>query len=295
MNNIINEGNQIIINGKTKITGIFGDPVEHSLSPAMHNAAFQEKGLNYCYLPIRVSRADLPAAVKAIPAFGISGVNITAPHKEAVIPYLDELSPEAAFLKAVNTIEHKKGKLIGHNTDIEGFLYLLESSIAGVPLSDKVCLLGAGGAAKAVCLALSKAGFRQLVIANRTLARAEMLAGLLVKGNIFQKQKVNVIELHRSFLHENFMDAALIINALSEDPAKLGLLSGKCIRLPECRAVIDLRYGSRQIPFKKWADEHGILFLDGLDMLLGQGLRAFELFTGEKAPVQTMKEVLQCR
>ena len=131
------------INGDIKIVGIYGDPVKHSLSPAMHNAAFRAKGLNYCYLPFLVRRDKLPAAMKAITSLNMQGVNITAPHKEAAIPFLDELSPEVSFLKAVNTVVNREGKLTGYNTDVDG-LSTCCRIILGILLSARILLLGRG-------------------------------------------------------------------------------------------------------------------------------------------------------
>lgn len=281
----------MVINGETKVVGLFGDPVSHSFSPAMHNAAFRERELNFCYLPFRVRKDDLPAAVRAIASLGLRGVNVTAPHKEAVVPYLDELSPEAGFLKAVNTIENEEGKLVGYNTDVDGFLYLLQNNLGNIfPLEDAF-LLGAGGAAGAVSLALAKAGVKSLVVANRTIARAEGLASLLIRGGIFEDGKVSIVKLDKNSLRESIESSTLIINALSEDPVELGFLPQQNLR--GCKAAIDLRYSTPLAPFGKWAENNGILALNGLDMLLGQGVKAFEIFTGEEAPLRIMKEALQ--
>ena len=287
----IENSKKTFINGETKVVGLFGDPVSHSFSPTIHNAAFREKGLNLYYLPFRVSKDDLPAAVRAIAFLGFKGVNVTAPHKEAVIPYMDELSSEADFLKAVNTIKNEKDRMVGYNTDVDGFLYLLQNNLGNAFPLKEALLLGAGGAARAVSLALAKAGFESLVIANRTTARAEELASLLMWGGIFNAGKVKIVKLEKNFRQENIESSALIINALSEDPVKLGYLAMQ--NLQGCRAAVDLRYSPLQTPFGKWAENKGILAINGLDMLLGQGIKAFEIFTGEEAPSQIMKEALQ--
>jgi len=138
------------ITGKTKITGLYGYPVEHTLSPAMHNAAFEHLGLDYCYLPFSVRPDSLKRAVEAIQALNLAGVNVTIPHKESVIAYLDNVNEEALFIGAVNTIVNQEGKLTGYNTDGRGFMRSLsESSI----LTDnkKVLVAGAGGASRAIC------------------------------------------------------------------------------------------------------------------------------------------------
>lgn len=283
------------VNGETKVVGIFGDPVSHSLSPAMHNVALQKAGLNFCYLPFCVSRENLESAMKAIISLGLQGVNITAPHKEEAKKYLDELSPEAYFLKAVNTVKNTGGRLYGYNTDVDGFVYLLEENFGrGAFSGQKACLLGAGGAAKAVALALSRVGVRSLLIVNRTVARARALAGLLVEGGVFQAGEICVLgsgekDYAKSF-SKGMAGTALLINALSAEPVEHGFLSDE--DLPDCRVVVDLRYSPPQTEFMRRAVKKGIPALNGLDMLLGQGLKAFEIFTGEKAPTEVMRRAL---
>lgn len=278
------------INGNTKIVGIYGDPVKHSLSPAMHNAAFRARGLNYCYLPFLVRKNDLPAAMKAIISLNMQGVNITAPHKEAAVPFLHELSSEVTFLRAVNTIVNREGKLTGYNTDVDGFLCLLQNNFRDSFTTARVLLLGAGGAAKAVALALGRIKVKALLIANRTAGKAEMLATLLTRGGYFNAKQVNIISL-KQLCRGSISGITWIINALSEDPVELGLLLPD--NLPGCSAAIDLRYGQRQTPFEKWAKAEGIPYIDGLGMLLGQGVKAFEIFTGAEAPLEVMQDVLR--
>lgn len=284
------------INGNTKIVGLFGDPVSHSLSPAMFNAAFRAKKMNYRYLPFAVRHDAVPAAVRAITALDINGVNVTAPHKQAVIPYLDGLSGEAGFLQAVNTINNEQGRLVGYNTDIDGFLHLLRAA-GGVAASDpKAILLGAGGAAGAVSLALAKAGVKYLLILNRTPDRAERLASLLVDAGVFTPGKVEAAKLQQDFLCRHMNDdtgAALIINALSADPVEMGFLTRENLRVRGGGMAIDLRYSAAQAPFARWAEDHGMRALNGLEMLLGQGVKAFEIFTGEAAPLPAMREALR--
>ncbi len=143
------------ITGKTRITGLYGYPVEHTLSPSMHNAAFEHLGIDYCYLPFSVPPDSLKSAVEAIRALNLAGVNVTIPHKESVIPYLDNVSEEASFIGAVNTIVNQDGKLTGYNTDGRGFMRSLsENNI----LTDnkKVLIVGAGGASRAIGYYLSE-------------------------------------------------------------------------------------------------------------------------------------------
>lgn len=279
------------VNGKTKVVGLLGDPVSHSLSPAMHNAAYRAAGLNFCYLPFCVSREKIGPAMKAVVSLGLQGVNITAPHKEAAGKHLDELSPEASFLKAVNTVKNTAGRLYGYNTDVAGFVYLLEKNFGKhVFAGQKACLWGAGGAARAVALALSRVGVRSLVIINRTEAHAKVLADLLARGGVFRAGDICVLKLGARVSPHSMAGTSLLINALSVDPAGQDLIPLE--NMPGCRAAVDLRYNPPQTAFMHQAKERGIFALNGLDMLLGQGLQAFEIFTGERALPAVMRQAL---
>ncbi len=277
--------------GNTHITGIFGDPVAHSLSPVIQNAAFDAKGLNYLYLPFRVRGEHLQDAVKAILSLRLSGVNVTAPHKEKIVPYLDELSPEAKILGAVNTIIARDGRLKGFNTDIDGFLYLLQNILPLSVKGERVCLLGAGGAARAVSLSLARAQVGHLVILNRTVEKGKAIQNLLCKNGLLGAEKTSVWQLN-NLSPEAFANCSFIINSLSVDPVEMNLLPAGG-RFDSLKAAIDLRYSPPELSFLKWASAKGCTAVNGLDMLLGQGAEAFELFTGQKAPLRVMKNALQ--
>ncbi|MEJ2272069.1 MAG: shikimate dehydrogenase, partial [Candidatus Bathyarchaeota archaeon] len=163
----------MLINGKTRICAIIGDPVEHSLSPVMHNAAFKELGLNLVYTAFTVNARDLKTAILGLKSLGILGLNITMPHKNAVTKYLDELDVIAKTINAVNTVVNKQGKLIGYNTDGMGIMYALKENHV-YPENKKLVLLGAGGAAKAIAYQVSK-NVNELVILNRSLDKAKKL------------------------------------------------------------------------------------------------------------------------
>ncbi len=163
------------VDGSTVVLGIFGDPVEHSLSPRMQNAAIAAAGINAVYVPFHVEKGAVGAAVAAVRALGLLGVNVTVPHKEAVLPYLDAIDAEAEMIGAVNTIVNRCGRLIGYNTDGQGFLASLRSDLAFDPGGRKAVVLGAGGAARAAVAALAKAGAAAVTIVNRSRDRAETL------------------------------------------------------------------------------------------------------------------------
>jgi shikimate dehydrogenase len=267
------------ITGKTKIVGIIGYPVGHTFSPAMHNAAFESLGLDYCYVPFPVPPDRLETAVQSIRALDLCGVNVTVPHKEKVLPLLDSIDEEASFIGAVNTIVNWDGRLTGYNTDGRGFIQSLSENGVNVEGKD-VAIIGAGGAARAIGFYLSrKAG--TLSVYGRTMERAERLVGDL------NKRKNNVRVLPDLSAIEEF---TIIINA-----TPLGLKTGD--RLPfdtsllrQGQTVCDLIY--RETPLLREASGKGCAVLNGLGMLLWQGVFAFELFTGEKPPIEVMRSAL---
>ncbi|MFC1771526.1 shikimate dehydrogenase, partial [Candidatus Margulisiibacteriota bacterium] len=167
------------INGKTKIIGIIGNPVEHSASPIMHNTILQQLGLNYVYIPLPTKRTEVHQALTAIKTFNFSGINVTIPFKEQVIPFLDQLDPLANKIGAVNTIINKAGKLIGYNTDGTGFVYALTKDYKYDLTNKSVAILGSGGSAKSISFALLEQKIKKLIVINRTLKNAQVLADSL--------------------------------------------------------------------------------------------------------------------
>jgi shikimate dehydrogenase len=276
-----------MISGKTKIYGIFGHPVEHTFSPGMHNAAFRKLGLDACYVPFSVHPARLRDAVKAVLPLGLCGLNITVPHKEKVIALLDELSEEARLIGAVNTVEVREGRLIGHNTDGRGFIRSLRDGAGFDPRSKNVLIAGAGGAARAVgfCLALAKA--ERIVFHDVDTAKAARLA-----RDIRKKTGVLADTVSSHGLAAAAREAGCLINATplglkKSDPLPLG----RELLLPH-HLVCDLVYNPPETGLLRAAKNRGALSLPGLGMLLFQGVIAFEIWTGEKAPVTIMKNAL---
>lgn len=271
---------QIIITGKTKITGIFGYPIEHTLSPAMHNAAFKALGIDYCYVPFLVHPDQLQNAVKAIRSLNLSGVNITVPHKETVLPFLDEIHEEASFIGAVNTIVNRSGKLIGYNTDGRGFIKSLSEK--GISLSDKnILIIGAGGASRAISYYLCQK-VKNLHIYNRTLDKAKKLVKDVknISKNVSLQDNISNLE----YFH-------MVVNATSvglenEDstPFDTSLLSSGQI-------IYDLIYKKTRL--LKEASRKGCMTINGSDMLLWQGLLSFELWTGKKPSAEVMRKALK--
>ena len=276
-----------MISGKTKIYGIFGYPVEHTFSPGMHNAAFKKLGMDACYVPFAVHPGCLVDAAKALIPLGLCGLNITVPHKEKIIPYLDDLSEEARLIGAVNTIEVKEGRLIGHNTDGRGFLRSLKEQAKFNPRGEKFLFIGSGGAARAVGFSLALAGAEKIIICDIDTQKAGLLA-----QDIKEKTGIDTGTIGREELVAYAAGADCLINA-----TPLGLKRGDPLPLPvDCihkhHLVCDLVYNPPETPFLRAAKARKAKRLAGLGMLLFQGVIAFEIWTGKKAPVSVMKSAL---
>lgn len=272
------------INGQSKIIGLFGDPVQHSLSPAMHNAAIKALNLNYVYVPFHVTPAHLATAVAAVRALSLTGVNVTVPHKEAIIPYLDKLDQSAARCGAVNTIVNHNGILTGHNTDGAGFIDSLH--VCGYNPQNKVAtILGAGGSARAIAAALLDNGAARIILINRSVDKARQLAETL------DPQNVTVLPLIPGQPPE-IADTTLVINTLSVPFRQEG--GEWLLKLAPAPGALfyDLRYGHMPSEFLTYAQTIKSPGQDGLGMLLYQGARAFRLFTGEEAPVNVLQTAI---
>ena len=255
--------------------GIIGDPIGHSLSPVMQEAALKALGIAGSYQILAVPAADLAAAFQEVRR-SYRGVNVTIPHKIAALTLVDHLSYEARSIGALNTVVNDQGFLTGYNTDAAGFTWAWQQ--AGIELAGKrVLVLGAGGAARAVAYAVQQAG-GVLWIANRNQQRGLELA---------QSFGGQMVELARA------REAQIIVNATS-----VGMTDPRSSPLPEeyfpsAGAVMDLVYRPLETRFLKLARQKGILAIDGLAMLVGQGAAAFELWTGRKAPVAAMSSALE--
>ena len=277
-----------LISGTTRVCGIIGDPIGHSMSPAIHNAAFAEMGIDYMYVPFRVRQEQLGKAIQGMRALNIRGLNVTIPHKVTVIPFLDELDPLAERIGAVNTIVNDDGVLRGYNTDATGFLQaLLERGVK--PEGKNMVILGAGGASRAISFVLAERG-AHLVILNRLLELdwAEELASRI--SQIFTKE-VEALELNEENLAKVLEKADIVVNATSvgmspnidETPIPAKLLKPGLI-------VFDIVYNPIKTRLLREAEAAGAKTIGGFDMLVWQGVLAFELWTGMKAPVKVMKE-----
>ncbi len=280
------------INSSTKLYGIFGHPIGHSFSPPMHNAAFQKLNLNCVYLAFDILPQNLSAAVNSIRQLNIQGINVTIPHKQEIINCLDEISDEAKYTGAVNTVKNNDGKLFGHNTDVGGFLKDLEVEFGIREFSEiSACLIGAGGAARAVLSGLCMKGIKKVVIANRTKSKASELANYFLKR--FSGIEINSADLKdHSEIKKCLENSNLLINSSSpgmtgHDPLNIPLDS-----LPKNSYVYDLVYNPKETELVKQAKSLGHRSASGLGMLLYQGAESFEYWTNKKAPIDVMKKAL---
>jgi shikimate dehydrogenase len=276
-----------VISGKTQICALIGDPVEHTMSPVMHNAAFRKFGLDFCYVTFRVKSAALKEAVAGLRALNIRGFNVTIPHKVSVIPLLDSLDPLAAKIGAVNTVVNDGGLLKGYNTDAEGFLRALRDG--GVEPQDKnVVILGAGGASRAISYILARHGAR-LTILNRKLELdwAVDIARLIKKELGID---IKVGELIPRVLSPALEKADILVNATSVGMSPAGGKSPVPARLLHRRLVVfDIVYNPLVTKLLKEAKAAGAEVIDGVTMLAWQGALAFEKWTGQSTPVDLMR------
>jgi len=267
--------------GETRLAAVIGDPVRHSLSPTLMNAAFAASGLDWTYVALEVAATSLPDAFAGVRALGIDGLSITMPHKESAAACADQLSPTAERLGAVNCIVNNGGVLTGHNTDGEGFVRSLQHDFSFVPDGKRCVVLGAGGSARSIILALADAGAAEIVVVNRTLGRAERAAALA-------GDRGEVVALDGA--HSDFIDADLIVNATSvgmgePDPTDVPFDASV---VHEGQIVVDIVYMPLETPLLSLARSQGASVANGVSMLAHQAAVQFELWTGADAPIDVM-------
>lgn len=279
------------LSGRTRVVAVFGYPVYHSLSPGMHNAAFQELGLDYVYVPFNVSPENLENALEGVRALGIAGVNLTIPHKERAIELLDSVSPEALLIGSVNTVHNVDGVLIGHSTDGEGFMRSLEAEGKSAE-GGRAVVLGAGGSARAVAHALAVHG-AQVSVVNRTATRAEDLAEQLRSALSGGRGSVRAIALDSPEARDAVVEADLLVNCTSvgmhpnedEQPIPSEWLHDRLF-------VYDLIYNPLKTRLLEAAEAAGARGENGVGMLVYQGAISFEIWTGRKPPTDVMRQAV---
>ncbi|MGE5551674.1 MAG: shikimate dehydrogenase [Bacteroidota bacterium] len=271
--------------GNCALYGLFGHPVGHSLSPAMQNAAFAACGLEAVYLPFAVAPAELAAAVAAIRALGIRGVNVTIPHKRAVVEYLDKTDGEAALSGSVNTIVWRDDALVGYSTDGEGFIRSLREETGFEPAGRKVCLLGTGGAALALAVRLGREGVGGLTVVTRQQSKETL-------GWPLEACPDKVLTYERVRAEPGALAACdLIVNTtpLGMSPHEDAMPALPATVFHPGMILYDLIYRPAVTKLMRVAKEAGAKVSGGLGMLVHQGAISFELWTGKPAPVAEMR------
>lgn len=282
----------IPITGHTRLTALLGSPVAHSISPLMHNEAFRLLGLDYVYLCFDVNENALPAAVEGLKACNIRGFNLTMPNKNKIVELLDELSPAAKLIGAVNTVVNENGKLTGYNTDGMGYMQAVKDAGYHIP-GKTITVMGAGGAATAICAQAALDGVEKIHIFARSTSRFRDRTEALVRN-------INTSLPCRAVLHDNedrvslknaLAESALLLNATSVGMAPdidNTIIQDTSLYRPEL-IVSDVIYNPRETRFLREAREAGCRTFNGMYMLLYQGAEAFRLWTGQDMPVEAIK------
>lgn len=275
----------------TRLVALLGDPVSHSLSPRMHAAAFRERGLRWAYVAFRVRPEDLGAAVAGLRALGFAGANVTLPHKVAVCQLADELDGSAARCGAANTLVFSEGRVLAFNTDVAGVRRALdEEGVAARGL--RVAVLGAGGAARAACVALGEAGAGLVTVVARRTPAGQALCDRM--GEEFPETRFEVRPFEDAALREVLREADMVVNATpvgmhpreDESPVREGAW------LRQGQVVFDMVYNPPETRLVRLAQQAGARTVGGLSMLVHQGAASFELWTGSPAPIDAMKRAV---
>ncbi len=275
----------------TALFGIIGFPLKHTLSPHFQNAAFASLGFDARYIPFETAPSCLKGVIRSLNALGARGINVTIPHKQAVLGLLDSVSPEAKGIGAVNTVVFKGRKTKGYNTDGEGFIRSLKSDLEFDPKGKAVFLFGCGGAAQAIAFVLAREGARSIAFADLDGKRAKALAAKIKRD--FPRCGTQALPFARARIEKGVLGSDLLVNT-----TPVGMHKGdRCIVSPKALhrklAVYDIVYNPPVTPLIREAKKRGLKAANGLGMLLYQGVLSFELFTGRKAPVAVMRGALK--
>ena len=286
-----------MIDGHTKLTGLLGSPVSHSISPLMHNEAFRLLDLNYVYLCFDVPEANLADTVKGLRCMNIAGFNCTMPDKTKICELIDDLSDAARMIGAVNTVVNKNGRLVGHNTDGIGYMQAVKEAGHDI-IGKEMTLLGAGGAATAIAVQAALDGVKEISIFNihdKFWANAEET---VKKINERTDCKATLYDLDdKEKLREEMADSFIFVNGTGVGMKPLegmSVVPDKSFFRPEL-IVVDVPYSPLETTMRKMAKEVGCKTMNGLGMMLFQGAAAFKLWTGKDMPIEHMKEVLNIR
>jgi shikimate dehydrogenase len=278
------------INGQTRIVGVIGDPVQHSRSPQMHNAAILERKLDYVYVPFHVRSGELQEAIEGFKALNVLGVNVTIPHKQTVMSILDDVSHEATLIGAANTLIFCDGRVSGDNTDAQGFLRAMTEEGIDIPVGGSAVVLGAGGAARAVVVALALSGLDLITIANRTEWKAIQFEKDLAT---ISETEISAVDLASNQLNLAIRSADLLVNTTSVGMQETDQLLIDPDFLNPGTIVYEIVYTPPETPLLRVAREKGCQTIGGIGMLVHQGAIAFEKWIGIVPNVETMRIALK--
>lgn len=283
------KGHSNMKNYRAELTGVFGDPVDDNPTGVVEEAAFAAKNLNYRYLTIKVLPEDLGKAMDSVKIFGMKGINLTMPHKIKVLPYLDELSPAAEIIGAVNTVIQKEGKLFGENTDGKGFVTALKNS--GETLDKKnVTILGAGGAARAIAVECALNGAAHINIINRSIEKGEELASLI---QMKTDSSAKYLNWKKNMAIPSDTDILINATSIGFSPNVTDKPDIDYTTITPEMCVCDVIFNPAETIFLKSAAENGAKTITGLGMLVQQAALNFTLWTGVEAPVDVMEDALK--
>lgn len=279
------QSNLTPINAATRLCAVLGSPIQHSASPAMHNAAFAALGLNWRYLAFEVDPKNLRAAIEGARAMNFAGLNLTVPHKLLAVDMVDELDASAKTWGAVNTIKFENGRAIGFNTDAEAIVTSLREDLKVELRGAKVLLLGAGGAGRTAALKLAAENVAELFLVNRTASKTVEIAAEIKKQ--FPSIKVSV------GYPKSDVDLLLNATSLGLKPEDAAPLDEKLYSLKQTRAVYDMIYKPAETKLLVAAQAAGCRTANGIGMLVHQGAKAFHIWTGQPAPVAVMRRAVE--
>ena len=268
----------------TKTFAVIGDPIDHSLSPNIHNAAFRELNLDCTYIAFRIPKGELEEGIEGLKKINVSGFNVTIPHKVDVMKFLDKVDEECSLIGASNTVTNEGGTLKGYNTDMDGFLDPIKRR--NIPINDKkVLLLGAGGAARAIVAGFAKEKAKKITIANRTKEKANNLSQFAHKIGL-SSEAITLDQVGSSASDYDFIINATAVG-LKNEPSPI------CVdTVTSSNVVYDIVYRPINTDLISKAKQRGAIIIYGYEMLLGQALRAFEIWHKVKAPYEAMKKAV---
>ncbi|HLO88345.1 MAG TPA: shikimate dehydrogenase [Nostocaceae cyanobacterium] len=286
--------NSKLITGKTKLLGVIGHPVEHSLSPVMHNAALAKLGLDYVYLPLPIAPENLATAIAGFAAIGVAGFSVTIPHKQAIIPLLSEISPIAQAIGAVNTVTRQGDNWVGTNTDVEGFIAPLQTTYQQDWSQKTAVILGNGGAARAVVAGCVQLGLTKIHLVGRNLQKLTQFRQSWQNSPLSEK-----FQVHRwEELPKLIAQADLLVNTTPVGMyphVEVSPISEEDLAyLPQGAIAYDLIYIPQPTKFLQLAAKQGAIAIDGLEMLVQQGAAALKIWLQQsEVPVEDMRQALQ--